>query len=106
MATNESVLKTAEPLSREQLLELQMLNHKAGKQAAQVEMIGQRRQALMMELNILPEREKQIQAQRDETVKQLQAAYTKAREQLQVPEGLDINIETGEIFDPKQAPQQ
>ena len=99
--SNVKAVEKKVDLSREQLLELQMLNHKAGKLSAQVEMIGQRKQALMLELNILPEREKQIQTQRDEVVKQLQAVYLKAREQMQVPEGMEINIETGEIVDPK-----
>jgi hypothetical protein len=92
-------------LTREQLLELQVLNHKAGKLQAQIEMINQRKSALAMEMNILPEREKQVKAQLDEVVKQLQEQYTKAKQLAQIPEGQELNIETGEPLVPQQAAQ-
>jgi SMC interacting uncharacterized protein involved in chromosome segregation len=103
--SNQKIQDKKTELTREQLLELQVMNQKAGKLSAQLEMIGQRKQALMMELNILPDREKMVQTQRDEVVKQLQEAYSAAKQLAQIPDGMELNIETGEPLNPQKQVQ-
>lgn len=100
-----SVVDTA-PLSREQLLELQLLNQKVHRLVAQLETVAQRKAAIMMEMNILPEKEKELQTQKDALLTQLRADYTKAKEQAGIQEGMELDIETGEAISPQQASQK
>lgn len=90
------------PLSREQLLELQLLNQKAHRLVAQLEALSQRKAALALEMNILPEKEKELQSQRDTMLTQLRDMYAKAKAQAGIPDGMELDIETGEAVQPPQ----
>jgi hypothetical protein len=93
-------------LSREQLLELQLLNQKAHRILAQLEAVNQRKAAISMEMNIIVEKEKELQTQRDAMLAHLRESYNKAKVQANVPEGMELDIETGEAVTPPQAPAQ
>jgi len=71
-----------------------------------IEAIKQRQQALTMEASLIPERLKAAEDEQKKMLEAYQAEYAKLKEELEVPEGHEINLETGEVVDPKQAQQQ
>jgi hypothetical protein len=70
---------------------------------AQLEAIKQRRGSIAMELQVLPKQEEEAKQQRDALLNEYQNEYTAMKEAAGVPEGHELNLETGEVV---QLPQQ
>lgn len=100
-----SAISTQTPLSREQLLELQLANQKVHRVVAQLESLSQRKQAINLELSIIPEKEKELQGQRDAYLEDLRSKYAAAKEQAGIPEGMEMNLETGAPMEAPKAAQ-
>jgi len=72
---------------------------------AQLEAFQQRRNAIAVELDVLPKRADEAQQQRDVLLQEYQQEYTTMKEAAGVPEGSELNLETGETVQLQQ-PQQ
>jgi len=66
---------------------------------AQLEALKQRQNAIMVEINALPERTKQVEEQRTALLEQFKVDYVALKEAVGVPEGKELNLETGEFVD-------
>lgn len=68
---------------------------------AQAEALTQRHSSLMLELDMLPKKLKELENQRNELVDEFNKGYKALKEEMDVPEGSEVNLETGEIIPPK-----
>lgn len=80
-----------------QLLKLQNLRLRVSAIDGKIEAIQQRSQALAIEMQVLPGKLEEAKAAREKQATEFQSAYTAAKEELEIPEGMDINLETGKI---------
>ena len=69
---------------------------------SQLEAFQQRRNAIMVEIETLPKKMTEAQQQRDELLQGYQEEYTAMKEQAGVPEGHELNLETGEVVQVQQ----
>jgi vacuolar-type H+-ATPase subunit D/Vma8 len=65
---------------------------------AQMEALQQRRNALILEAETLPKKLQDVQTQRESLVKEYQADYSAMKSAMGVPDGNEINLETGEVI--------
>jgi len=86
------------------LMKLQNVRLRVSVVDGKLEALTQRRQALAVELQILPERLEEAKKNREKLAAEFTSAYEAAKKELNVPEGKEINLETGEIVDAN--PQQ
>ncbi len=56
-----------------------------------------RQNALAMELDAIPKKAQEAQEQRDKLLEEYKQEYTTMKEAAGVPEGSELNLETGEI---------
>lgn len=92
-------------LEETELLKLQNLRLRVSAADSRIEAIRQRQNALMIELNVLPDKLKESEAQRKELADAFTTAYASAKESAEIPEGMELNLETGEQFAPNEARQ-
>ena len=89
-----------------ELLKLQNMRLHVSSLDGRLEATKQRHQALSVEMQILPEKLQQIQKEREAKAQEFNNAYAAAKEKLEVPEGKEIDLETGSIVDAPPPPQQ
>lgn len=92
-------------LSETELLKLQNLRLKVNALDNRLEAMKQRQNAIMIELQVIPGKLKEAEQEREQLADAFNSAYTTAKETAEVPEGMELNLETGEAVDPKQAQQ-
>jgi len=66
---------------------------------AQLDSIQQRHNAIQIEISLLPTKAQEVQKQRDALLEQYKEDYTALKKAAGVPEGSDLNLETGEIVE-------
>lgn len=69
---------------------------------SQLQAIDQRQNAIAVELEILPTKKAEIEKQRDALLGEYQPEYAAMKEAVGVPEGSELNLETGEVVQVKQ----
>lgn len=84
-------------LKEDQFLKIDNLRLKFQNSLTALEALTQRRNALSVEAQVLPERIKKAEESKDALQKQFEAEYTKLKEELEVPEGLELNFESGQF---------
>ncbi len=68
---------------------------------AQGEALSQRHSSLLLELEMIPKKLKELEDQRNELVDEFNEGYKALKEEMDVPEGSEINLETGEVVPSK-----
>jgi len=68
---------------------------------SQAETLNQRHSSLLLELDVIPKKLKELEEQRNELVDEYNESYTALKEEMDVPAGTEINLETGELVPPK-----
>lgn len=69
---------------------------------SQLQAVEQRQNAIAVELEVLPAKKAEIEKQRDELLGEYQTAYGAMKEAAGVPDGHELNLETGEVVQVKQ----
>ena len=64
---------------------------------AQLEAITQRQTAIAVEMEMLPTRKNDLGQQRDVLLEEYKVEYVAMKEAASVPEGSELNLETGEL---------
>ncbi len=86
-----------------QTLKLQNMRLRVAALDGKAEAITQRGQALSIEMQVLPSKLEEVKKERESKAQEFTAAYTAAKEELEVPEGMEIDLETGKLVE---APSQ
>jgi hypothetical protein len=67
-----------------------------------VEAMKQRQQAINMEAAIIPDKLKAAEEEGKRLIEIYRSGYDKLKETMEVPEGKEVNLETGELVDAQQ----
>ncbi len=103
MDTTESTKWNADTVGEVDRLRLLNKQLKIRTLSAQLEAITQRQTAIAVEMEVLPTKKTELEKQRDELFEEYKKEYVEMKETAGVPEGSDLNLETGELV---QSPQQ
>jgi len=103
MTEVENLEKTPK-LDELKLLKLQNLRLRISVLDGKTEALSQRRQAIAIEMQVIPDRLEETKKARETLASEFTAAYTAAKKELNVPEGKELDLETGKIAEA--SPQQ
>jgi len=86
-------------LSEDKLLKIDNLRLKYQNSLTLVEAIRQRRDNLATELRVIPERLEKAEKDAESKKSAFESAYKELKEEFEVPDGKELNFETGEFVD-------
>jgi len=84
-------------LSEVRFLKIDNLRLKFQNSLTALEALNQKRNALSIEVQVLPERIQRAEEQKKSLQERFEAEYSKLKEELEVPEGMELNFESGKF---------
>jgi hypothetical protein len=82
------------------------LKMKALNTNTQVQALNEALKRASVEMQALPGRIKEVQQNGQRLEQQFNVAYEQLKVDMECPDGYEVNLETGELFDPSRPPQQ
>ncbi len=85
---------------KERLSEVYITRLKVQVLQGNIEAFQQRQRALAIELEVIPKKLADAEAQRADLLASYQAAYQQLKDDMELEEGQEVNLETGEVVSP------